>query len=292
MDDAGNIWYFPAMVHKIPVWQLYGEDSPFPDLLHIEKIVDRAAGLDWQIAPHRHLHLHQIFLIQSGAVHLTVDGKTSPPEPPIVMNIPRGVVHGFRFAAGTEGYVLTLPAADFPELFGAEAETQAALQRAFVAPALPEIAAVFEEIAAQHGAQGPLRRLRLRAAAIGLCCTVAEGSSTQSPARDGGDPRVLRFEALIRSHLAQGWQLADYARSLAVSERHLRRLCLETTGLSAQSFIETIRLREACRLLAYTRMRVQEVGFALGFDDPAYFARVFRRGMGMTPGDYRARLEQ
>jgi AraC-like DNA-binding protein len=39
-------------------------------------------------------------------------------------------------------------------------------------------------------------------------------------------------------------------------------------------------------------MRVQDVGFALGYDDPAYFARVFRRATGLSPGDYRARLEQ
>ena len=67
-------------------------------------------------------------------------------------------------------------------------------------------------------------------------------------------------------------------------------MCLTLTGLSAHALIETTRLREACRLLAYTRMQVQEVGFATGFDDPAYFARAFRRGMGLSPGDYRARL--
>jgi AraC family transcriptional regulator, transcriptional activator of pobA len=38
-------------------------------------------------------------------------------------------------------------------------------------------------------------------------------------------------------------------------------------------------------------MRVQEVGFALGYDDPAYFARAFRRLSGLSPSDYRARLE-
>ena len=57
-------------MERIPTWQLYGEASPFPDLLHIERIVDRAAGQDWVIAPHRHVNLHQIFLIRSGVVAL------------------------------------------------------------------------------------------------------------------------------------------------------------------------------------------------------------------------------
>ncbi|NEY90121.1 helix-turn-helix domain-containing protein [Tabrizicola oligotrophica] len=290
MDDVSNNWYFSAMVTaKIPSWQLYGEQSPFPDLIHIETITDRAAGLDWQIAPHRHVHLHQVFLVLSGEVRLTIDGRAQRGVPPLLMNMPRGHVHGFGFAAGTQGYVLTLPAADFPELFRPEAETRAALERPFVAAA-GGMEPLFQDIARLHAAPDPLRRLKLRAAALALCCAVAEAGG-ERPDRSEGDARIARFEELIRAHLADGWQLADYAGALAVSERHLRRLCLAGTGLSAHGFLEATRLREACRLLAYTRMRAQEVGFALGFDDPAYFARAFRRGMGMSASDYRRRLE-
>lgn len=292
MDDVPKNWYFSAMDRtKIPSWQLYGEHSPFPDLVHIETITDRAAGLDWHIAPHRHLHLHQVFLILSGAARLTIDGKTLRGAARFVMNMPRGHVHGFAFAAGTEGFVLTLPAADFPELFAPEAETRAALERPFVVPD-PGLAPHFHEIARLHGAPAPLRRLKLRAAALQLCCALAEAGGETDRQGDQGDARITRFEELIRAHLADGWQLADYARVLGLSERHLRRLCLSVTGLSAHGFLEATRLREACRLLAYTRMRVQEVGFALGFDDPAYFARAFRRGMGMAASDYRRQLEQ
>jgi AraC family transcriptional regulator, transcriptional activator of pobA len=292
MDDAGNVWYFPAMItvtNPIPAWQLYGEDSPFPDLLHIERIVDRAAGLDWRIAPHRHLHLHQVFLILSGQVELQLDGRTLTPSPPTLMNIPRNAVHGFAFSAGTEGYVLTLPAADFPELFGAGSATAPGLARAFVASGAAELTDSLAMIADLHAATGPLRRLRLRAAVIALGCAVAEAAGTELATN--GDQRIAAFEALIRNQQSQGWHLTDYANALALSERHLRRLCIEATGHSARRLIEAVHLREACRLLAYTRMQVQEVGFALGYDDPAYFTRVFRRGVGMSPVEYRVRLE-
>lgn len=290
MDDVSFFLYFPAMaITKIPSWQLYGEQSPFPDLVHIETITERASGLDWRIAPHRHLHLHQIFLILSGEARLSVDGMTLHGHPPFLMNVPRGHVHGFDFSAGTQGFVLTLPASDFPEIFGPTAETRTALERAFVLSA-GKVAPLFSTIAQHHAAQVPLRRLKLRAAAVMLCCAVAEaaGESLDGAARDG---RIARFEELIRAHLADVWKLADYARALAMSERHLRRLCLATKGVSAHGFLEATRLREACRMLAYTRMRAQDVGFALGFDDPAYFARVFRRGMGMSVTEYRRRLE-
>lgn len=289
MDDMSNNWYYPDMNNApIPSWQLYGEQSPFPDLVHIETITDRAAGLDWHISPHRHLHLHQIFLIQSGDLRLTIDGKTQRASPPLVMNMPRGHVHGFTFSAGTQGFVLTLPADDFPEIFGPNGELSAALDHPFLAT--PEnLGPLFQSVAQLHVSHGPYRRLKLRAAAISLCCAAAERVRAVA-GNAAGSSRLAAFEDLIRAHLADAWQLADYAAALAISERHLRRLSLAATGLSAHGFLETTRMREACRLLAYTRMRVQEVGFALGFDDPAYFARVFRRSLGMSASEYRKRL--
>lgn len=281
MDEAGILWHFPAM---IPSWQLYGEASPFPDILHSERIVDRAAGMDWRIGAHRHMGLHQVFLIREGAITLDLDGTRLAPLPPVVLNIPPGVVHGFSFAAGTEGHVLTLPTADFPELSTPET---APLHRAFHAGGAG-LEPAFDRIAALHDGSGPLRRLRLRAAALDLACAVTERAPVS--ATPGQDPRIARLEALVRGNLSEPRQSRDYAAALGLSDRHLRRLCLEATGLSAHGFIEQLRLREACRLLAYTRMQVQEVGFALGIDDPAYFARVFRRGMGLSPQDYRSRL--
>lgn len=294
MDEAGDFRYFPAMASDtspIPAWQLYGEDRAFPDILHIERIVDRAEGLLWRIAPHRHLHLHQVFLILSGEVRLTMDGQQAGAAPPVLLNIPRGTVHGFDFAAGTDGFVLTLPAANFPDLFATGQTALAPLGQPFVAPVPAGLAEECAAIAADHAGDRPLRRLRLRASATALCCRLAEVAPPLAAAPTAADPRVAAFEALVRSHLDQRRTLADFADALGLSERHLRRMCLRATGLSAHALVEAIRLREASRLLAYTRMRVQEVGFAIGYDDPAYFARAFRRNSGLSPSDYRARLE-
>ncbi len=284
MDGQAECWYFPAM-NTIPVWQLYGEASPFPDVLHIERIVDRAAGMDWRIAAHRHVNLHQIFLIRQGSIAMTSGGRAVRPKAPVVLNIPPGTVHAFEFAAGTDGHVLTLPTADFPELFGPDAALLAAPFHAEEGG----LSAAFERISALHGETSVLRSLRLRAAAIDLVCDVSALAAAPDPA--ARQPRLARLEALIRSHLADGWSVADYAAALHLSGRHLRRLCLEGAGLSAHGFIEQVRLREACRLLAYTRMQVQTVAYALGFEDQAYFTRTFRRCTGLSPTDYRKKLE-
>ena len=49
-------------------------------------------------------------------------------------------------------------------------------------------------------------------------------------------------------------------------------------------------MTEACRLIAFTRLPVAEVGYRLGYADPPYFSRRFRLRMGETPSAYRARV--
>jgi AraC family transcriptional activator of pobA len=276
----------------IPVWQLYGERQTFPDLLHIERIRDRAAGLDWIIAPHRHLHLHQIFLLISGEITVSIDGREEALPTPAAINLPRTIVHGFRFSAGTEGYVLTLPAGDFPELLAEGAETAAALGRPFLLAPPIGVEARFASIARLHGEEAALRRTRLRAEVMALACDLLGALPVENEGVVGApDGRVARFFEMVRAGLRDPAPVGDYAHRLGLSARHLSRLCHAATGLSAQRYMEEQRIREACRLLVYTRMPVQSVAFQLGFDDPAYFSRAFQRSAGLTPTAYRQRFE-
>lgn len=288
MDKPGKFWHFSDMT-AIPAWQLYGEETPFPDLLHIESIPARAAGLEWRIEPHRHLHLHQLFLLTAGDIRMTIDGVRHPVVPPALVNIPPGQVHGFRFSGGTDGFVMTLPVAVFADLFGTAAETATPASRAFVVPAGPELVALFAAVSRDHASPQPYRSTLLRAGAmrvLALAVQAAPALALPTP-----DPRLARFAVLVAQHLRDRWQVADYAAALAVSARHLGRLCRHATGQSLQAHITAAAMHEACRLLVYTRMPVQQVAFHLGYDDPSYFSRVFQRVMKTSPKDYRTRFE-
>lgn len=287
-----NLWYFSDMAPtQIPSWQLYGEVNAFPDFLHVEQVVDRAAGLDWTIAAHRHLHLHQLFLLTSGDINLTLDGERQPLLPPVVINIPRGTVHGFSFSAGTEGYVVTLPAADFPDLFNAPAETASSLAQAFSVAADGALIQRFQSLARAHAGNASFRRTLLRADGAALVAEVLDKAQEIQGRRLTSDPRIQRFAAMVRDAMTRRLGLQDLASALALSPRQLTRLCKAETGMTAQSYIEAQKMREACRLLVYTRMSTQAVGWQLGFDDPSYFSRVFQRNHHLSPSAYRARFE-
>jgi AraC family transcriptional regulator, transcriptional activator of pobA len=295
MDATDSDWYFsdmttpvPAYADQIPAWSLYGESRAFPDVLHIERFTDRAAGLDWRIAPHRHLHLHQFFLIQSGEVQITLDGQSIAITRPALLNVPPGVVHGFTMEAGTEGWVLTVPVQTLPDLLGPALSRNTALGWPGTMLASNEFALLFNQIEEEHRQSRPAREILLGALATGLVCLVLRGLGQTRADKAGIDPRFAQFQVLLTQHLRDRWTLTDYSRAIGLSARHLSRICQSSIGQPASSMIDAVAMREACRMLVYTRMPISQIGYALGFDDPSYFSRTFRRVMGLSPAGYRA----
>jgi len=60
----------------------------------------------------------------------------------------------------------------------------------------------------------------------------------------------------------------------------------ETYGLGFQEYVLRFRIREACRLLKNPQAQVTEVGYLVGFNDPSYFSKVFRRYTSFTPSAF------
>lgn len=78
-------------------------------------------------------------------------------------------------------------------------------------------------------------------------------------------------------------------RDLGISASHLHRKLMATTGKSAVRMIQNLRLSRAEQLLTqYRYLRISEIAFACGFDDPDYFSRLFSKQFGMTPSHFRA----
>ena len=93
--------------------------------------------------------------------------------------------------------------------------------------------------------------------------------------------------SLIGTHYREHRPIAFYAASLGISATHLSRIARATTGLSVQGLISRRIIEAARRDLVLSSTPIQAIAYALGFADPAYFNRYFRRATGMTPGAYR-----
>lgn len=106
----------------------------------------------------------------------------------------------------------------------------------------------------------------------------------ESPARRRAVTRAVRY---MYDHLRQSLTLEGLSGEMGVSKSYLNMIFRQQTGHAPMDFFIELKMQEACRLLEDPRMRVGEVAAALGYEDPYYFSRVFRRHTGASPRDYR-----
>ncbi len=103
-------------------------------------------------------------------------------------------------------------------------------------------------------------------------------------------PDAPRFEPLkrhLRDHLDVTIPVSEMADLVGLSRSHFTRLFKELEGVSPRDYIEDLRLKKALHLLYSQSMTVKEIAFACGIPDVNYFCRLFKKEMGMSPGEYR-----
>ena len=109
-------------------------------------------------------------------------------------------------------------------------------------------------------------------------------------ARAAARTRVQRAIPHIAKHFATRINEPQVAELCGMTPFRFSREFRATFGVSFQEYLCNLRLTEARRLLENYAMSIADIGAAVGFDDPSYFARVFKRSVGLSPSDYRASL--
>lgn len=116
----------------------------------------------------------------------------------------------------------------------------------------------------------------------------AQGQLAQGQRRQNHQALFTRFVLLVEQHFLEHWPLERYASRLGLSTARLNRLVRSERSISALELIHERLTREACRRLIYIAAPAARLATELGFEDPAYFSRFFKRRMGVSPQSYRA----
>jgi len=103
---------------------------------------------------------------------------------------------------------------------------------------------------------------------------------------------VRKFYQQIEKHFHEWQSLTPYANELGVTVNHLNDVVSEQTGKAAGEHIRSRRLLDAKRMLLYSELSVSEIGYRLGFKDPSYFTRFFRRYETSTPLGFRNEIRE
>lgn len=104
-----------------------------------------------------------------------------------------------------------------------------------------------------------------------------------------GETVLADVFAVIERRHGEPLSLRDVAREVGMTPGHLTTIVRRRTGRTVQEWITERRMAESRRLLAGTDLPIQQVARRVGFADPGYFARLFRRAHGTSPRRWRGR---
>lgn len=119
---------------------------------------------------------------------------------------------------------------------------------------------------------------------------ILQNMRKEMPADCGRFMRIaLRFKADLEKHVTKEKRPSAYAGMQCISEVYLNEAVKHVTGMSVGGYIHDYVVLQAKRQMVYTRLTVQEIARQLGYADYTYFSRLFKRLVGCSPTDFRAR---
>ncbi|HSY61053.1 MAG TPA: helix-turn-helix domain-containing protein [Cytophaga sp.] len=94
--------------------------------------------------------------------------------------------------------------------------------------------------------------------------------------------KYIEFKIAVETHLTEQYSINTIADNLSVTTNNLYNIVKEFSGVSPKEFITNRLMLEAQRKLFYSEISVKELAYELGFSDPAYFSKLFKKNTGKS----------
>jgi len=107
------------------------------------------------------------------------------------------------------------------------------------------------------------------------------------PPTDHGDAAIRDAQRWVATHFSVGSPVEEMVRRSGLAGRSFKRRFTAATGISPIAYVQRLRVEDAKRRLERTVAPADEIGWAVGYEDPAFFRRLFKRVTGISPGAYR-----
>jgi transcriptional regulator GlxA family with amidase domain len=104
------------------------------------------------------------------------------------------------------------------------------------------------------------------------------------------DALIARCQAWIADHYGEPAPVAAMAKLSGLPERSFKRRFEQATGMSPLEYVHALRLEEAKQMLEATDLPIEAIANEVGYEDAGFFARLFKRNVDLTPGQYRKRF--
>jgi AraC family transcriptional activator of pobA len=248
------------------------------------------------IEPHRHDY-HELIFVAGGRGEHLIDGCRTPIEASSVSVIGRGKIHQFIHAEDLRGALLRFTDAVLQGgseriaagwLLAGRGGRTIALPQESCDTMTPLFRAIAEETERPPDSYGADVVRHLIAAILLWTERWYDAGREERRAADDADVQLLRrFTDQLERDFVTHHDARHYADALAVPGPALARALARVTGRSTKELVTDRVMVEAARLLRYTDLTVGEISHRVGFGDPLYFSRAFKRHTGSSPQAYR-----
>lgn len=288
----------------IPIFKLYGYGNVWtaPDLMYCETIAAQEKLHNWHVRLHKHMDLFQILYLKSGHAEVHLDGSSQTMSTGQIVLIPQMVVHGFQFDPDCVGYILTITYALMTQLSEqtglALTTTRAAMHLNLGTDAESRhIQLSFDCLNQEYRRPPSSHRGALLESLLSCILIWSHRRSTYSAnplgqSMEHSSKHLGLFAQLIEAHYTKHHQVAYYASRIGITPAHLNVITKTHADKSALRLIHERLLLEARRELIYTTRTINTISYSLGFADPGYFTRFFKRVAGMSPKAFRLQASQ
>jgi AraC family transcriptional regulator, transcriptional activator of pobA len=301
MDQTGQGWYFSWIVRSkglapsrgIRTVEFHRTKYGRELLVDVVRASD-IPTIDADLAPHV-LSFYEIFLITRGRGSLALDGRTYPAHAGTVFFTSPGQPRRWSLR-GFDGLCLFFTSEFIEDFFNdplflftlpyfhrEDAPLGLKLRSGDAATLRRRLERMRREVRRLRADSAHVLRAGLYETLL-LLARQYESSVGQRPAEN---PTALRLRRLIERDFREQHQPLHYARKLRITTGHLNHLARRHLGRTAGDAIRERLLLEAKRRLRHSDAAAAEIAYDLGFKDPAYFARFFRRCAGEAPSEFR-----
>lgn len=275
---------------SIPVRKIAGDDTRSAnDGLKIRSLEALLNGQDLHHALHRHNYYYLLLIEKGTGVH-EIDFTPYPLQSNRIFFLRPGQVHQLTVKAGSTGYIIQFSDVFIRELNSSHKQKLRSvfhcscndLSEAQAAQLKSIFALMVSEFDRKEELYSEIIRSHLMTAVL-LLFRAIESVRTTHEKKSFSQEKLEEFQTLLEKKIVGHKKPADYAGMLHLSPYQLNSITKSLLGKNSSDVINEFLILEARRLLLATTNQVSQIADALGFADPGYFIRFFRKHTGMTP---------